>query len=266
MKQFADEYGIGADMSAADVCYAYVKPATKEVALSLVAVLQSTAWVGAPTHFISYAWSYSFRTLISIVELHEQEHPPPKGTTNYYFLDQVSLNQHKFVDDKKVQQTATNPHTVRPDEEDETKMQNQIVGALKAQMIKSGHVLMCLWPLEAPTPLKRAWCLFELWVALQNDVKLTMCFGDADAAKLLEAVRAGSFDVAKMVGEIRAQDAGAMDKNDKKLILGLIESQMGVARFNEEMQEKLLHCIKETVTTVITRATSGAYKKKQVKP
>ena len=102
------------------------------------------------------------------MELHEQEHPPPKGTTNYYFLDQVSLNQHKFVDDKKVQQTATNPHTVRPDEEDETKMQNQIVGALKAQMIKSGHVLMCLWPLEAPHMAPKA---TRRWVSRRGRVR-----------------------------------------------------------------------------------------------
>ena len=134
----------------------------------------------APTRPLTYR-SYSFRMLLEILKLYEQEHPPPAGTTNYYFLDQFSLNQHTFVDDKEV--AKMHPHaekaSVEPQDESEKEkkeMQQQIVVALRTQMLKAGHVLMCLWPLEAPTPLKRAWCLFELWIALQHGVKLTMCF------------------------------------------------------------------------------------------
>jgi hypothetical protein len=62
MKQFADEFGVDAKMSAAEVCANHVKPTTDKVKLSLVATVQGgggsggagTAWVGAPTHFISY--------------------------------------------------------------------------------------------------------------------------------------------------------------------------------------------------------------------
>ena len=261
MRAFADEYGVDASMTAADVCARHVKPATAKVAMSLVAVLQGgsgggAAWVGAPTHFISYAWSYAFRTLVDILELHEQEYPPTKGTTNYYFLDQFSLNQHKFVADDSSLAIPHTPRLAHPSTASPQDTQRQILAALKAQMQKSGHVLMCMWPLEAPTPLARAWCLFELWVALQNGIKLTMCFGSVDAAALHEAVRGGSFDAAKMVGEIRAQDAGAMDKNDKRMILGLIDSAMGIDFFNEEMQRQLLACMKQTVASVImhTRA------------
>ena len=62
MARCADEYGVGADTTAAEVCARHVKPATDAVKLSLVAVLQGgregagAEWVGAPTHFISYAW------------------------------------------------------------------------------------------------------------------------------------------------------------------------------------------------------------------
>ena len=86
---------------------------------------------------------------------------------------------------------------------------------------------------------------------MQNGVKVTMCFGGADAAALYDAVRNGSFDIAKLVGEIRAQDAGCMEREDKDLILGLIEKEMGVERFNAEMQEKLHKCLQDTVTAFI---------------
>ena len=198
--------------------------------------------------------------LLEMVELHEQEFPPTKGRVNYYFLDQLSLNQHEFV-----QTPRSNPHTPRGGKtqggETQEEMQamkatqRQIMGALKAQMLKAGHVLMCLWPLQSPTPLKRAWCLFEAWVALHNGIKLTMCFGDADAAALFQAVRDGSFDVRRILGEIRAQDAGCLLQKDKELILGLIETEMGVDRFNAELQEKLLGCMRQTVAAVVWKQT-----------
>ena len=200
-------------------------------------------WVGSPTHFVSYAWSYPFRMLIDIIEMHELEFPPAVGRTNYYFIDQFALNQHKFVDsnshNRRGSWALNDAESPQRDEESAAKdMQQQILDALTAQMLKAGHVLMCLSPLQAPVPLKRAWCLFELWVALQSNIKLTMCFGSGDADKLHAVVRGGNFDVRKLVGVIRAEAAGAMDEGDKRLILGLIEDAMGVARFNAEMQEK----------------------------
>ena len=79
-----DEFGVDAKTTAIDVCADIVKLITSDAKLSLVAVLQGgqdadgcysarASWVGPPTHFISYAWSYSFRMLIDIVELQEHE-------------------------------------------------------------------------------------------------------------------------------------------------------------------------------------------------
>eukprot|EP00937_MAST-01D_sp_MAST-1D-sp2_P001009 g1009.t1 len=260
LKQVAEEFSIGRDTTAADVCARHVKPTTAAARTSLVALLQcaqhasrvAAPWVGAPTIFISYAWSYPYLTLLDIVEQYEAEFPPPKGTTNYYFLDQFSLNQHKFVE------TVAPSHSATPcpagGAESQQQMQQELVSALKSQMLKSGHVLMCLWPWHKPVPLQRAWCLFELWVASEAGIDLTMCFGASDADALREAITSGSFNVAKIVGEIRAQDAGAMEAQDKQLILGLIEASTGIEEFNRLMQAHMLQCLGDTVTTVLARA------------
>ena len=192
-----------------------------------------------------------------MVEQHEAEHPPPKGTTNYYFLDQFSLNQHEFVSDGTA--AAVSPHVEKAWEkkDDETReMQRRIVDALKAQMLKSGHVLMCLWPWQKPTPLCRAWCLFELWVALDSDIRLSMCFGRHDASAMYAEYKSGSFDAAEIVGEIHAENAGCLLKKDKDLILGLIASTVGVDTFNENMQAALLKAIKGTMAAVIAQMHS----------
>ena len=69
-------------------------------------------------------------------------------------MDQFSLNQHKFVDEGANQK----------------EMQEMVVNALQSEMIRSAHVLMCLHPWNQPVPLRRMWCLFELFTAVSNGV------------------------------------------------------------------------------------------------
>ena len=128
-----------------------------------------------------------------------------------------------------------------------------VVQALQAEMRHSGHVLMCMHPWNQPVPLRRMWCLFELFTAMNTGVDLTMCFGEDDAAALCAAISNGYFDAKDAVGEIDAANAGASVASDKEMIMGLIEEQVGLDRFNAEMREYLLKAFKTTVTGVLAR-------------
>ena len=133
-------------------------------------------------------------------------------------------------------------------------MQEKILDALRAQMLKSGHVLMCQHPWNKPVPLQRAWCLFEAFVARNNNIPLSMAFGQDDAAALHAAVSDGSYDAATAVGEIRAQDALATKHEDKQLILGIVENATGIEQFNKDVQDNLLKAMRGTVTALIAQA------------
>lgn len=243
MRHFADEFDIDDSVTAGDVCARHVKPITFRALTPLVTLLQDgrdgvgASWCDAPSQFISYAWSYPFRLLIDIVEQFEEENPPPSGTTYYYFLDQFSLNQHVFVDEQANQK----------------ELQQQIVASLEGQMTRAGHVLMCLHPWNKPVPLKRAWCLFELFVAMQSGCKVTMCFGRDDARALQAAVSNGNFSADLAVGEIDAAAAGATKSSDKELIMALIAEKVGVNAFNSQMQQYLKTAMKGTVTAVLSQ-------------
>ena len=132
-----------------------------------------------------------------------------------------------------------------------------VVNALQSEMIRSAHVLMCLHPWNQPVPLRRMWCLFELFTAVNNGVELTMCFGEEDASALYTAIANGYFDAEDAVGEIDAANAGASVASDKDMIMRLIEEQVGLDRFNNEMREYLLKAFKATVTGVLARHHSG---------
>ena len=232
-------------LTAADMCTLFVKPATAATRTSLVVLLQEAQdeqgvpWCGIPTHFVSYAWSYKMALLLDILEQYELENPPAKGETHYYFIDQLSLNQHTFVG-----VTA---------EADEVALQKRIIASLTGQMINSGHVLVCLHPWHNPVPLRRSWCLFELYVALEAKMKLSMCYGKEDADALHAAVVDSTFDAERVIGEIRAQDASAMKLKDKQMIMETIDSSLGLERFNTDMQAYLLKATKSAVTTVLAQ-------------
>ena len=244
LRDFAGEFGIDDQITAAEVCTRHVKPTTQDTRAALVAVLQGgrdgrrVLWCDTPTHFVSYTWSYPFRLLIDILECFEEEHPPPAGRTNHYFLDQFSLNQHTFV----------------AEDANQEEMQERLVTALKSQMIKAQHVLMCLHPWSQPIPLSRAWCLFELFVALESKCKTSMCFGRQDADALFAAAKDPHFTAGDAVGKIDAANADATDASDKELIIGLIKNTMGIERFNATMQAALLKSFTAAVTGVLGRA------------
>ena len=79
LRDLSEECNIDDRTTAADVCARHVKPITADACTAMVTVLQhgrdgqGVPWCGAPTAFISYAWSYSFRKLIDIVEHFEEE-------------------------------------------------------------------------------------------------------------------------------------------------------------------------------------------------
>jgi hypothetical protein len=85
-------------------------------------------------------------------------------------------------------------------------------------------------------PLARAWCLFELFVAMKSDCKVSMCFGTEDAAALHAAITKGDFSAERIIGDIDAAGAGAMKQSDKDLIMALIAEQVGIEQFNANMQ------------------------------
>ena len=43
-----------------------------------------------------------------------------------------------------------------------------------------GHTVMVLQPWDSPLPLKRAWCLWELYCSHQAGVPFSVCLGPAE--------------------------------------------------------------------------------------
>eukprot|EP01051_Picozoa_sp_SAG22_P023058 SAG22_NODE_5784_length_953_cov_1.014052_2_plen_95_part_00 len=58
---------------------------------------------------------------------------------------------------------------------------------------KIGHTVMILLPWDDPTPLKRAWCLWELLCTFQKKADFSVCFGPTQLAAFEEVLKADAF-------------------------------------------------------------------------
>ena len=89
---------------------------------------------------------------------------------------------------------------------------------------------MVLHPYAHPIVLSRAWCLFELYVAITSQSQVQMCFSPSDESGFFDALRAGRFDAKAVCGTIDATKATASVAEDKAMITDRIEAEVGVKR------------------------------------
>ena len=133
-----------------DVCDHVVKPATETQQCAYIDLLhgQQTS-AGAPllaaaNIFVSHAWKYDFKLVLSILENITQTEAKPI----YFWFDLVINNQHGTVD--------------RPFE--------WWCTTFKSSIESIGRVVLILAPWRDPIPLTRAWCLWELFSAATPNV------------------------------------------------------------------------------------------------
>ena len=91
-----------------------------------------------------------------------------------------------------------------------------------------GQVLLILAPWYDPIPVRRAWCLFEIFSALEDpNVTLYIKLPDSERAKLRSTLREDSEHVLQALSDIRAQNAEAKVERERDLILAVIRSSAG---------------------------------------
>ena len=84
-------------------------------------------------------------------------------------------------------------------------------------------------------------CLFEVFVAISNGVRMTVQLGAADARDFRSALNKGGMArVQKALEAIDARDAAASVQSDLDMILGQIADKTGMVSFNERVRGALL--------------------------
>ena len=183
-------------------------PGTRSMCDLLAADPATVHLVGRPTHFLSHAWLYTFRNVVAA--LREFEAAQPAGSAPiFWWFDTFSIDEHDGV----------------------CKPQRWWSETFKAAIEIMGHTVMLLSPWDAPRPLTRAWCLWELHCTLGTGSKLSVCFGpDEQAAFERELFGGGGHGFSRVMGSFAAIDvskASAGDPADLVMILGAARKVVG---------------------------------------
>ncbi|KAJ3059277.1 Kinesin light chain 3, partial [Rhizoclosmatium hyalinum] len=116
--------------------------------------------------FISHAWKYKFLDVVSSLFHFAQKHNLDPATTIIWF-DLFSNSQHNTAD--------------KPFEWWETVFMNAVKSI--------GNVIMILQPWNDPIPLKRVWCIFEVYASNVTKSEFHVAMTPADEADFLAQLK-----------------------------------------------------------------------------
>eukprot|EP01043_Picozoa_sp_COSAG02_P014858 COSAG02_NODE_620_length_19443_cov_91.259564_2_plen_1130_part_00 len=177
-------------------------------------------FVGKPTHFLSHAWMYKILTVVGALE--EFEASQPEGSPPiFWWFDCFSLNQH-----------AT--QHVKNDRAWWSTTFKEAIGTI-------GHTVMLLLPWDAPTPLTRAWCLWELLCTVETGSQFSILLGPAEKKAFRTALlNDDGKSVIAALSTIDVEKSNAGDPHDRKMILGAVKASSGGAEALNERAVKQL--------------------------
>ena len=141
------------------------------------------------------------------------------------FIDQFCLDQNIFLDKTALSQEQ---------------MQANIVMMVQRSISVPGRVLMLLHPYDRPVVLQRAWCLYEIFTAMQSGASVDMCFSPDDEVLFLGALRGGQFNAKAVCSTVDAVQATATEAADKEMILSTIKTAVGLEQYNEQLRQFLV--------------------------
>ena len=166
--------------------------------------------VGAPTLFLSHAWLYRFAEVVAALRAFVDALPrgaPPQ----FVWFDCFSIDEHA---------TQALP-------------QDWWATTFGEAIARIGHTVMVLAPWDAPTPLTRAWCLWELHcTARAPGARFSVALGPAQRRAFEGALLQDDMALLDAFARIDVRNAQAGDPRDRAMILGAVEAAGGAAALN----------------------------------
>lgn len=158
--------------------------------------------VSAATVFVSHAWRYVFYdVVVDVMEKYASENPD-----TYFWFDLFTNNQNEVA----------------------TKDFDWFSSTFRDSIRNIGQVLLVLSPWNDPMPMKRAWCLFEIFNALEeSEVKLSINLPGSEIPDLKAGVLADPDLLIQAISHIQAEKAEAKSDSDRELIFEVIQKSDG---------------------------------------
>lgn len=227
-----DEYGVIRQRTANMTC-----PVDGKRGSSYIHALKGRDNVGDAKYMLSYTWGYTIGDIIdTLIDFCESTKQSPKRT--YVWMCCLCVNQHRVVDLRK-------EGKVVPFSEFSTTFFKRVKG------IK--HVLSMMTTWDDPGYLRRAWCIYEMYVATASSectVSILMPPGEKHSfAKDIQDGRGGNIFFT-VLSKTDIENASAYPK-DKELIMRAVNEGPGAHKLNVVINDLLIEWSKKAILDVI---------------
>lgn len=174
--------------------------------------------------FISHAWMFIFLDTFDTLVDFFSDRPDVA-----IWFDLFTNNQHKALDLKFDWWTGT----------------------FQSAIETFGETVMVITPWENPHPLKRSWCLFEVYATVVTKSKFQIALSRKEKERFLHSIVEDVNAVNKMVAVISLEDSQAFKLVDSNAIKEAIRLSCGFAKVNEcvfmELRKWVLQTVREAV-------------------
>ena len=120
-----------------------------------------------------------------------------------------------------------------------------------------GHTVMVLQPWDSPLPLKRAWCLYELYCSYKAGVPCSVCLGPAERSAFEAAILEHSDAVFTAFSQIDVATASAARLSDQEAIRGAVVEEVGFAQLNAIAIGRIREWVFEEADVIAAEAEDG---------
>ena len=221
VQQFIVECG-GRDIllgkTTTQICDEFVKPKTARKQQSYcchLRDLKSPNYGPLANVFICHAWKYFFLDVVEALLNHFQE-----NINTVIWFDLFCTNQH---------------NTSNSGDRDFRSWEI----AFKSRVNEIGHVVMVLSPWNNPIPLKRAWCLFELYCSADESINFEIAMTVTEKAKFLINIVRHPGEFYDMLGVIDVEKSEAFLASDEKKIKETINANVGCVPLNRIVLKRI---------------------------
>jgi len=164
--------------------------------------------VGKIRFFVSHAWSCKFHKLVEAIESFERGSAERVGA--YYFIDYFAINQWESADELK---------------------------SLGSLIKGSDALVLVVSPLKQPTPMSRAWCLYELNISMKYNIPI---YVTVSKDQRLTATNLGAL----RHWEVDSKNSEATKKSDEYMIKTEIKQSIGFACLDLKVYEAIVSCMR----------------------
>ncbi len=202
-------------LTTTDVCEKFVKPATAELRCSYCDMMRLTnsPAVGMATVFISHAWAYRFLDVCEALMFHFKD-----NLDTIVWFDLFAVNQHTT--------------TLKPFEWWTTTFQSAIKDF--------GETVMVFAPWQDPVPLRRAWCLWELYSTVKMECKFEVALNRVEQEKFFADICADTQgSINKMLATVDVEKSECWNPLDRERIFEVVKSSVGFPKLNSVVFERL---------------------------